>query len=81
MDLVAREGHTLLFVEVKTRCGDPRIRPLAAVNRAKQSLIKRGARHWLRQLGHRQLPWRHDVIEVILREGQKPEVNRVRDAF
>lgn len=81
VDLICRDGALLLFVEVKTRCGDQRIRPLDAVNRPKQSLIKRGARRWLKELGHQHLAWRYDVIEVVMHEGAKPEVNQVRDAF
>jgi len=32
-------------------------------------------------LGTRDLPWRFDVIEVLVEEGEKPRVNQVRDAF
>lgn len=81
VDLIARDGDLLLFVEVKTRCGDQRIRPLDAVDRPKQTLIKRGACHWRKQLGPRPVAWRFDVIEVILRDGQRPQINQVRDAF
>jgi putative endonuclease len=81
VDIVARDGKLLLFVEVKTRHISTRIRPLDAVDKAKQALIERGANAWLRQLGTRNLPWRFDVIEVWLEEGRKPRVNHVRDAF
>ncbi len=81
VDIVARDGKLLLFVEVKTRRKESKIRPLDAVNREKQSLIERGANAWLKQLGSRDLPWRFDVIEVYVEDGVKPEVNHVKDAF
>ena len=81
VDVIARDGKLLLFVEVKTRHKDTRIRPLDAVDKPKQSLIERGANAWLKQLGTRNLPWRFDVIEVYVEEGKKPQINHVRDAF
>ncbi len=81
VDIVARDGKLLLFVEVKTRREGAKIRPLDAVNKSKQALIERGANAWLKQLGTRDIPWRFDVIEVYAEDGKKPRVNRVRDAF
>lgn len=81
VDLIARDGKLLLFVEVKTRHADTKIRPLDAVDKSKQALIERGANAWLKRLGTRNLPWRFDVIEVLVEEGEKPKVNHVRDAF
>jgi putative endonuclease len=81
VDIVAREGRQLLFIEVKTRKKDAKIRGLSAVNRKKRSLIERGANEWLRRLGSRQLPWRFDVIEVEVAEGEKPKVTRIENVF
>jgi len=81
VDLVAREDGLLVFAEVKTRRAGGRGRPLDAVDRDKQRLIERGANAWLKLLGTRQVPWRFDVIEVVVEDGERPRVNRVRDAF
>jgi putative endonuclease len=81
VDIVARRGKLLLFIEVKTRRAGGVGRPLEAVDRAKQQLIERGANSWLRLLHTRRIPWRFDVIEVILEEGSPPRVNRVANAF
>ena len=81
VDIVARHGTLLLFVEVKTRRAGAKIRGLYAVNAGKQALIERGANEWLRLLGTRNIPWRFDVIEVILTDGEKPLVRRVEDVF
>jgi putative endonuclease len=81
VDIIAREGRLLLFVEVKTRRNDARIRGFDAVDRDKRQLIERGANEWLRRLGSRQLPWRFDVIEISIENGKTPAVNHIRDAF
>ena len=81
VDIVARHGKLLLFTEVKTRRAGGRGRPLDAVDREKEKLIERGATEWLRLLGTREVPWRFDVIEVILTDGEKPRVHRVENVF
>lgn len=81
VDIVARDGKVLSFVEVKTRTSEEFGRPLDAVDREKELLIERGANEWLRLLGTREIPIRYDVVEVILREGEVPKMNLVRDAF
>ena len=81
VDIVARDGKVLSFVEVKTRTDDSRGRPLDAVDREKELLIERGANAWLKLLGTRDIPWRFDVVEVVLKDGELPKVNVVRNAF
>lgn len=81
VDIVTREGAVLCFIEVKTRTQKGYGRPLDAVDREKQELIQRGASEWLKLLRRRDLPWRFDVMEVILQEGQLPEFTYIRDAF
>ena len=81
VDIVVRDDDTLAFVEVKTRTRKGYGRPLDAVDASKQELIERGANSWLHLLGHRDMPWRFDVVEIILTEGKTPEITVVRDAF
>jgi len=81
VDIVARDGEVLSFVEVKTRTRDAYGRPLDAVDKEKERLIERGADAWLTLLGTREIPWRFDVVEVILLEGELPKVHVVHDAF
>ncbi|WAC18667.1 YraN family protein [Luteolibacter sp. SL250] len=81
VDIVARDGNLLLFIEVKTRREGTPIRPYDAVDATKRKLIERGANAWLSRLGRRDLPWRFDVMEVYLEDGGRPRVNRIRDAF
>lgn len=83
-DLVMRGGakkNLLVFLEVKTRTRRGFGRPLDAVNPEKQELLERAANSWLRELGHRDLPWRFDVVEIILEDGKPPDITLVEDAF
>ena len=81
VDIIARDRKLLLFVEVKTRREGSKIRGLDAVGKDKQALIERGANSWLKRLGTRDLPWRFDVIEITVKDGEKPQINHVKDAF
>jgi putative endonuclease len=81
VDVVCRHRDTLVFAEVKTRTSDLYGRPAAAVTEDKRTLILRGAREWLRMLGHTQVPFRFDIVEIILISGQPPDVNWLQGAF
>jgi putative endonuclease len=81
VDVIARHGKLLVFVEVKTRRKGAKIRGLDAVGKEKQALIERGANAWLKRLGTRNLPWRFDVVEVMVEDGEVPQINHVKDAF
>ena len=79
VDLICRDQYGLVFVEVKTRRCEKNFRPLDAVNRKKQALIKRGALSWLRLLGNPDVAFRFDVVEVIATD--LPEVRLVENVF
>lgn len=46
IDLIAHDGHTLVFAEVKTRRGENG-RPFDALHPRKQDQVRRMAAHWL----------------------------------
>lgn len=82
VDIVARDGSVLSFIEVKTRTSKSDFhRPLDAVDKKKQSYIIKGAKAWRRMLAKDDYIWRYDVIEVYLLAGKEPEINLVREAF
>ena len=66
IDLVAYEGETLCFVEVKTRASDWFAAPEQNVDRRKQRQITRAARIYRRTFGLAGTPYRYDVVSVIL---------------
>jgi putative endonuclease len=66
IDLIAYEGTTLCFVEVKTRASDWFAVPEANVDLRKQRQITRAARVYRRMFGLTGEPYRYDVVSVIL---------------
>lgn len=81
VDLVCRDGESLVFVEVKTRSSEDYGRPVEAVDGEKQRLISRGGLAWLRLLEFPEILFRFDVVEVIAREGEVPSINRIENCF
>ncbi len=81
IDLVCRDGETLVFVEVKTRSREDFGRPLDAVDREKQKRISRGGLAWLRMLDNPDIFFRFDVVEVLLRSAAQPQIELIRNAF
>jgi putative endonuclease len=81
IDLVVRKGESLVFVEVKTRASEDFGRPASAVNSAKRKTLSRAAVRYLRQLGFPKLYYRFDTVEVIGKEGEKPVVRHIENAF
>jgi putative endonuclease len=65
IDLVAYEGETLCFVEVKSRASDWFAPPQANVDRRKQRQIARAARAYRRMFDLGSAPYRYDVIAVV----------------
>ena len=65
IDIIARHGHTVLFIEVKRRSSLRYGRPAEAVTRAKQIHILRTAQLYLKQHCLEDTPVRSDVIEVL----------------
>ena len=62
IDLIARDGSVIVFVEVKTRPRGRLDAGLSAVNAEKRGHIRYAARDYLRQYG--QADCRFDVIEI-----------------
>lgn len=66
IDLVAYDGATLCFVEVKTRRTDEFAAPEANVDLRKQRQITRAARVYRRTFGVTEEPYRYDVVSLVL---------------
>ena len=78
IDIIARQGKTLLFVEVKRRSSLRYGRPAEAVDRQKQSHILRTAQLYLQENRLTDVPVRFDVIEVL--PGQIRHIENAFDA-
>lgn len=80
IDLIARQGGLVVFVEVKARAGDGFGHPLDAVTRRKRREIERVARAWIQRHGTPGDDYRFDAIA--LRRGPRgPELLHVENAW
>jgi putative endonuclease len=66
IDLVAYDGPTLCFVEVKTRASDWFAPPQVNVDLRKRRQIARAARAYRHMLGLENSPYRYDVVSIVL---------------
>jgi putative endonuclease len=80
IDIVARDGDTLVFVEVKARHGREFGDPAEAVTWRKQHRIVGMAADYLTRTGQHECPVRFDVVSVLL-EGDAAIVDVYADAF
>jgi putative endonuclease len=82
LDIIARDGSTIVFVEVKTRRGQMFGTPAEAVVGQKVSRVRRLAALWLaRQPGPQFLAVRFDVVSVLVQRRGPAQVEHLRDAF
>ena len=80
IDLVALDGDTIVFVEVRSRTGSGRGTPLESVDGRKQAQVGRVARYFLAAHGWHERSARFDVVGVRL-DADPPTVEHVRGAF
>jgi putative endonuclease len=80
IDIIARDGDTLVFVEVKTRTYDDPT-PEEQVNLTKQHQITKAAKTYLNRYGSSQPPARFDVVAVVWPADREPVIRHVQHAF
>jgi|SRR3954447_5687831 len=81
IDIVARHGDTLVFVEVKTRGSEEFGRPFETIRRDQQRRISRGALAWLRLLDNPDILFRFDAVEVVMCDDEPPQLELIQNAF
>lgn len=79
IDIVALDGDTLCFIEVKTRRSDEFVPVIAAVDLRKQRQIARTARVYRRIFRINDIPHRYDVVTVLLPKHSTPQIELVRN--
>jgi putative endonuclease len=81
IDLVAYDGDTLCFVEVKTRASDWFAPPQANVDLRKRRQLARAARAYRSLFELDDQSFRFDVVTVLLSNTDPPEVELLRNYF
>ena len=80
-DLVAEDGDTLVFVEVKARSDLRHGLPAEAVGWTKQQRLGQAALHYCVAHGVEDCPLRFDVVEVVLLRGEVAGIRVLQNAF
>lgn len=80
LDIVAMDGATIVFVEVKTRCSDAFGAPEQAVTVAKQRQLVMLANRYLYRERRIGAPCRFDVVAVEFRDG-RCTIRHIPNAF
>ena len=81
LDIVAREGQTLCFIEVRSRTGGQWGDALESVTARKRQRLVQAARWYLRAQRSAPALMRFDVVAIEWREGGSPAVELLRGAF
>ena len=79
VDIIARDGSTLVITEVKTRSGNTYGEPSVAVDFRKQRILIFAAERYL--FGHQlDLEVRFDIISIIIERG-RTVLEHIKEAF
>jgi putative endonuclease len=81
IDIVARDGQTLVFIEVKARRTTRFGAPCEAVDWRKQQTIGRIAAEYVLRFGIGNASCRFDVVSVLFGDGLRPRIEILRNAF
>ena len=80
IDIIARDGQTTVFIEVKAREGRDFGEPVEAVTPWKRRRISRIALEYLARHHLDESPCRFDVVSICL-DGDRPVISIIQNAF
>jgi len=81
IDVIARRQGRLAFVEIKTRTSVQFGTPQEAVNLRKQERIFKISQWYMKEKKLIKIPVAFDVVAILWREGEAPEIRLIVDAF
>jgi putative endonuclease len=84
IDLVARQGDLLAFVEVKTRAGSGYGVPQESITRLKRREVEAVAAHFVQRHGLERLTIRFDAVGIVVRRrpgGTEVAIEHLEDAW
>ena len=81
VDLIARHGGVLTFIEVKTRRSTEMGDPLESITFHKKRQIVKVAQYYLKRYGIYDFPCRFDVVSILLLPEKMPQIELIQDAF
>lgn len=81
IDIIAKEGNTIVFVEVKTRRQAGVFRPEDSVGAEKEDHVRMAGGFYLQRQRMPDADCRFDIVSIVLPETGDPEIKLIRNAF
>ncbi len=81
IDIIAEDGEIVVFIEVKMRSSKVFGSPIEFVNEAKVEHVYNAAEHWVQQTQSFNRSLRFDVIGILNKKGNQPEITHLLDAY
>lgn len=81
IDIIAKDGNVIVFLEVKMRSTSRFGQPIEFVNEQKIVHVYRAAEHWVHKHKMQDSPLRFDIIGILTSKKNPPEIAHYPDAF
>ena len=81
IDLVALDGRTIVFVEVKTRTGAEHADPQDAVTSVKQKRLISAAKAFIQQTHSQGRACRFDIVAITMADNKSEKIEHFQNAF
>ena len=81
IDIIAKDGEVLVFVEVKTRKNLEYGPPETAISKGKQKQVRKIAEAYLFEKEIKDTDCRIDVIAIQFMPKMRPKINHIKNAF
>lgn len=80
IDIIAQDGETIVFVEVKTRTNDAFGAPFESINASKRKKLANVAALYLKSQ-KREAPARFDIVSIVRHPSGDTLIEHLKDAF
>ena len=81
VDIIAEEGDTIVFVEVKTRMSNTPVKPVFAIDKKKRMHIEKTCIEYMKKEKLKGINIRFDVILLVKKDGGDWHIELIKDAF
>jgi putative endonuclease len=81
IDLVSKQGSSIVFTEVKTRASKSLGPPEISITRRKADHMRSAAEFYIQEYGEQYDEWRIDVISVQIQTNEAPLIDHFENAI
>ncbi len=81
IDIIARDGSSIVFLEVKMRSSTRFGHPIEQVTQAKVEHVFKAAEAWISEKELHESPLRFDIISILKQKNQPVIIEHIPDAF